>query len=91
MPRRLGGIHQLLIEYRVYSTSSFARKWSTLGIGSVTKEGLFDSERFPLVAGMRRCLRGGGSGGGWRADAKRCIGEDWIIVISGLQYSRPRV
>ena len=30
---------------------------STLGIGSVTKEGLFDSERFLLVAGMRRCLR----------------------------------
>ena len=30
----------------------------------VIKEGLFDSERFPLVADMGRCWGGGGSGGG---------------------------
>ena len=57
MPRR----HPPTPPHRVYST---ARKWSTLGIldrlkYEVIKEELFDSEHFPLVAGMRRCWGGG--------------------------------
>ena len=39
----------------------------------VIKEGLFDSERFPLVAGMRRCWGVGRGRFGLRADAKRGV------------------